>query len=134
MKIRRGKGPRINRGEQFVLSGKTADLWQEIVAAERASLFATPRRCAEIERRQPEALERGRPLFYVPDTSARRTQHHHRVEKAEPSPQNGRPIWRKTFSFEGQEELLADAGEDLVVAEQDEDLADEECEMAVAAD
>ncbi len=88
----------------------------------------------KIERRQPEALEYGRSLFYVPDASARRTQHHHRVEKPEPSPENKPLIWRKSFSFEGHEELLADAGEEFAVVEQDENLAEEEIELAVAAD
>lgn len=133
MKTRRGrKRSRIGYGEQFVLSGKGADTMQEVVAAERASLFASPRRCIEIERRQPEALERGRPLFYMPDEGARRSRRHHAEE--EPSPQNGRAIWRKTFEFEGDEGALAEAGEELVVGEQDENPADEEIELAVTAD
>ena len=132
MKTRRGKGPRINRGELFVLSGKGADTMQEVVAAERAALFASPRRCAEIERRQPEALERGRPLFYVPDASARRSERNHVEEEIESSPQN--EPWRKTFEFDGDEAALADNGEKLVIVEQDENPADEEIELAVAAD
>lgn len=105
MIIRRAKGPRIRHGERFVLDDKAADVWQEVTALERASLFATPRRCAEIERRQPEALEWGRSLIHWPDTSPRRKAKTRPIEEEEPEIV---PEWRKTFSFEGQEELLAD--------------------------
>jgi hypothetical protein len=130
MRTRRGK----KKSRITYLSGKGADDWREVVAAERASLFATPKRCAEIERRQPEALERGRPLFYVPDASARRSRRHHVEEEIAPSPQNGRAIWRKTFEFEGDEAALAEADEESLVVAQEEDLADDEKELAVAAD
>lgn len=97
-------------GEQYVLTSKAADALQAVVAAERAALYATPERCAQVERRQPEALEYGRPLFYVPDMSARRSKRDH-VEEARPEPM---PAWRQTFEFLGYEDELADEGMEAV--------------------
>ncbi len=42
-------------------------VWLEIAARERAELFASPERCAEIEARQPEAESRGRAILYFPE-------------------------------------------------------------------
>ncbi len=42
--------------------------WLQIVSQERAELFASPERVAEIEARQPEAESRGRALLYMPQT------------------------------------------------------------------
>lgn len=48
------------------MTPKVSSVWLEIVARERAELFASPERCAEIEARRPEAESRGRALLYMP--------------------------------------------------------------------
>jgi hypothetical protein len=85
--------------------------------AERAALYATPERVREIEQRQPEATEWGRALFFRPGTPlARERQSRPVVEEVES--EIAVPAWRKSFEFEGQEELLG--------AESETDSADVE--------
>lgn len=86
-------------------------IWREVMAEERASLYASPERCVEIERMQPETESQGRALFYRPGnvTGTRRKAKSHRVEEEKPI-----PGWRKTFEFDGDEVELGD--EELAVA------------------
>jgi len=59
---------KIRRNHRHNANPRFASVWLEIAAKERAELFASPERCAEIEARQPEAESRGRVLLYMPGT------------------------------------------------------------------
>ena len=127
----RGQGkkhPHIRKGEAFVLSGHAAVVYRSVMEAERKALYCTPERVAEIERRQPEALERGRALFFRPGTVTGTIKERSRPEEEEPGVVV--PAWRKTFEFSGDESALADVGEELdaVVEVEAEEV------LAVAAD
>ena len=84
------------------------EVYKKIMAAERAALYATPERVAEIERRQPEALESGRALFYRPGTVTGKVKGRRPVEE---EPEIMVPAWRKTFEFTGDEGALAEEGD-----------------------
>jgi len=84
------------------------------MAAERAALYATPERVAEIERRQPEAESCGRVLFYRPGTPLareRKARARQTVEEVELEAilTSESPGWRKTFEFAGDEDALAES-------------------------
>lgn len=114
----RGQGKKrfhIGKGEKFILTGRGADIYRGVMEAERGSLYASPERVLEIERRQPQATEWGRSLFFRPGTPLARERKSRSVVE-EPNPQNGRAPWRKTFEFEGQEdELLTDGDADILL-------------------
>jgi hypothetical protein len=120
MRSRRKKPPHIRKGELFVLPGCAPKVYREIMAAERAALYASPERCAEIERRQPESESYGRSVLYYPDAGARRstrTRCDSRPKKHSPVEQTvEQPQWRKTFEFDGEEDAL-DENEIVVLAD-----------------
>src|SRR6266568_4752861 len=62
---------KIRRNHRHQSNPSHAWEWLQIVAQERAELFASPERVAEIEARQPEAESRGRALLYMPGTQQR---------------------------------------------------------------
>jgi hypothetical protein len=100
---------RYRPGGQSHTGVRAAKIWREIVQKERAQLYCTPERVAEIERRQPEALERGRALFYRPGTVTGTVK---QCTGESPVLEEERevvvPAWRKTFEFTGDEGALAD--------------------------
>ncbi len=96
---------RIRHGRQFPPTGCAAVIYKKVMEAERAALYCTPERVAEIERRQPEALESGRALFYRPGTVTGTVKGTRRgspvVEEVET------PSWRKKpYSYPGREDEL----------------------------
>ena len=93
------------------MSFAATKIWREIVAEERALLYATPERVRQIEERQPESQSWGRPLLYFPEAGGRRSTGARRKSKSHPveeEPEVVVPPWRKTFEFTGDEGALAE--------------------------
>src|SRR6266851_5041617 len=100
------RGQRGNRayqfhpGGQYPTSVRAAEVWREVITKERSSLYASPARCEEIERMQPESDACGLALFYRPGTVTgtvkERSGKSHPIEE---EPETVVPVWRKTFSF-----------------------------------
>jgi hypothetical protein len=91
----------------YVLSSTQARDWKRTGDAALAELIVSPERAAWIMATYPPE-ETGRPGILVPHVPGEK-QVQLDIERDEPE-------WRKTFSFEGNEDALADEGNVMAVA------------------
>ncbi len=101
---------------------------------ERAALYATPERVAQIECTQPESESWGRSLFFRPGTVTGTVKQRSRPEEEEPGVVV--PAWRKTFEFSGDEGALASDRDADILPDMDDGVVEpgeaEESLVAVA--